>query len=161
MGHSEGLNSNQIESITFQPGQFLFHENEHGYHFFIIQEGQVEVFKMGTNGIKVPLAIVEAGTALGELAMIDRLPRSASAVAITTVHAARVSAAAYQQLLQDLPEWAVSVLKALVDRLRHTNEIVRRSGVVDAKVRHAIEQLEYDPDGNTICDESPLLNSDE
>ncbi|MDX9730633.1 MAG: Crp/Fnr family transcriptional regulator, partial [Bdellovibrionales bacterium] len=92
---------------------------------FIIQEGEVEVFKAGQGGEEIILAKVGPTNSIGEFAMLDRQPRSASARALTSVTAARVSAEAYDQLLNDLPDWAVSVMRALVERVRHTNEIVR------------------------------------
>lgn len=150
--------STDIEEVIFQPGEFLFHENEQSFHFFIIQEGQVEVFKTSQEGEKLPLAVVRESTSIGEFAMIDRLPRSATAQALTVVRAAKISDGAYQELLRELPDWAISVMKALVERLRHTNEIIRRSHIVDKTLRQEIQAVEYDPDANTITDENPLLN---
>lgn len=155
------VGQSDIEEVTFRAGDTLFEENEHSYHFFIIQEGQVEVFKRGPNGVKVPLAIVGEGTSIGEFAMIDRLPRSATAIAVTEVRAAKVSDQAYKQLLQELPDWAVSVMRALVERLRQTNEIVRRAGLVDADAIRQFESVEFDPDASTVNDENPLLRPDD
>lgn len=153
MGHD-------IEEVIFQPGDVLFEENEQSFHFFIIQEGEVEVFKTGGDGQPIPLAIVGEGSSIGEFAMIDRLPRSATARAKTQVRAAKVSDGAYQQLLHELPDWAVAVMKALVERIRATNEIVRRASSMDEKTRHVIDSFEFDPDASTIVDENPLLNPD-
>lgn len=157
----ERSDSDQIDVVTFKPGEILFNENEHSFHFYIIQEGRVEVYKRGRTGNKVPIAVVGEGTSIGEFAMIDRLPRSATAQAITEVRAAKVSDVAYQQLLHELPEWAVAVMKALVERLRQTNEIVRSSNIIDPELRHEIESIEYDPDASTIREENPLLRADD
>lgn len=119
------MGSNQIEQVHFRAGDVLFQEDETSFHFFIIQEGEVEVFKRGPSGEELKLATVTAGNSLGEFAMLDRQPRSASARALTDIVAARVSPEAYEQLLNELPDWAVSVMRALVERVRHTNDIVR------------------------------------
>ncbi|MES2962847.1 MAG: cyclic nucleotide-binding domain-containing protein [Bdellovibrionota bacterium] len=153
------ITDGQIEQVAFEPGETLFHENEQSFHFFIIQEGQVEVFKTGVGGVKLPLAVVGDGTSIGEFAMIDRLPRSATARALTKVVAAKVSDQAYQQLIQELPDWAVSVMRALVERLRQTNEIVRRGGIVSKDVKQAIDAIEFDPDASTEVDTNPMLGS--
>lgn len=115
----------QIEKVEFRAGDILFQEDEISFHFFIIQEGEVEVFKRGPAGEELQLAKVTPGNSLGEFAMLDRKPRSASARALTDIVAARVSPEAYEELLDELPEWAVSVMRALVERVRHTNDIVR------------------------------------
>jgi CRP/FNR family cyclic AMP-dependent transcriptional regulator len=121
-GHESGQ---QIEQVEFRAGEILFHEDETSFHFFIIQEGEVEIFKRGSSGEELQLAIVTPGNSLGEFAMLDRKPRSASARAMSDIVAARVSPEAYNQLLSELPDWAVSVMRALVERVRHTNDIVR------------------------------------
>ncbi len=141
-------NYNDIQTVTFKPGEILFHENELSFHFFIIQAGEVEILKAGHEGTVV-LATVGVGGSLGEFAMLDRKPRSASARAVTVVTAARVSPEAYDQLLNDLPDWAVSVMRALVERLRFTNEIVKtlqrsKTGVLAQSDRQALQSAEFD-----------------
>lgn len=145
-----------IEIVAFGPGDYLFHENEKSFQFYIVQEGQVEIFKMSANGAKIPLALVGAGNSLGEFAMIDRNPRSASARALTEVRCARISEEAYQHLLQELPDWAIAVMKALVERLRHMNEVVRQAHIVDEKTLMDIEAIQFD-DTSTIREETPDL----
>lgn len=151
----------QIEDVVFKPGDILFHENEQSFHFFIIHDGKVEVFKTSPEGQKLPLAMVAEGTSIGEFAMIDRLPRSATARAITEVRASRVSDIAYQKLLSELPDWAVSVMSALVERLRQTNEIIRRHNIVAKEVKREIDAIEYDPDASTLVGTNPFLKTEE
>lgn len=153
--------SEDINEVSFQPGDILFRENEQSFHFYIIQEGQVEVFKLGPNGQNIILATVGESTSIGEFAMIDRLPRSATARALTPVRAARVSEEAYQQLLQELPDWAVSVLRALVERIRHMNEVVRRAGSNNSELQMQVDSVEFDTNTSTIRDDNPLLGSDD
>jgi hypothetical protein len=53
------------------------------------------------------------------------------------------------------------VMKALVERLRHTNEIVRRGNIVDPNIKAEIEAVEYDPDASTVSDTNPFLKKPE
>jgi CRP/FNR family cyclic AMP-dependent transcriptional regulator len=142
--------ANKIKPVRFSAGHILFRENDQSFHFYIIQEGEVEIFKTSDDGSKVPLAVVTQGASIGEFAMIDRLPRSATAVALTEVSAVEVSEAAYRQLLEDLPDWAVSVMKALVERIRHTNEIIRRAHTVDKNIKREIASVEYDSEKSGV-----------
>lgn len=143
--------------VHFKPGDFLFHEKESSFHFFILQEGKVEVFRtavksgaIDAKSEKIPLAIIEEGQSLGEFAMIDRQPRSASAQALTSVRAIKVPEAVYEQMLTQLPDWAQAVLQGLVNRVRQSNDIIRRHGVVDENLIREIEAVEFDPDAVTI-----------
>lgn len=151
---------NGIELVYFESGEILFNENEESYHFFIVQEGSVEIYKDGDDGVRLPLTVVSEGTAIGEFAMINRSPRSATARAITPVRAAKISEKAYQELLSDLPEWAMSVIKALIDRLHKTNEIIRKGRIVSPDLQREIEATEFDPEAGTITDSAPFLTAD-
>ena len=131
-----------IDKVSLKPGEFLFHENETSYHFFIIQEGEVEVFKSTDGDRTVLLAKVGPGHSLGEFAMLDKQPRSASARALTPVVAARLSAQAYEDLLEELPDWAVAVMRSLVERIRATNEIVRKFEVEAGLTKKSQQALE-------------------
>lgn len=138
-----------LEEVNFRPGQFLFNEGETSFHFYIIQDGKVEVSKKGAKGEKIPLAVIEEGQSLGEFAMIDRQPRSASAQALTDVLAVKIPESAYEQMLKSLPEWANSVLQGLAMRMRQTNEIIKRHGIVDESIIRQIESVEFDIDAPT------------
>ncbi len=154
----ENVENSDIEEVEFQPGDLIFKENEKSFHFYIIQEGNVEIFKTTPSGKLVSLAIVTEGASVGEYAMIDKQPRSAAARAMTKVRAVRVSESAYELLIKELPDWAVSVMRALVDRLRHTNEVLRRVSLTDSKVREEIDSAKVELDGTTVRDESPFLS---
>ena len=149
--------SSILEKEEFAPGDVLFNEGEQSFHFFILEEGSVEILKNAEDGSQITLAVVSEGS-IGEFAMIDRQPRSATARAVSHVKAVRVSEAAYEQLLAELPEWAVAVMKSLVERLRHTNEIVRGIREVSEINRAKVESVEYDNEGGTVLDENPFLS---
>jgi CRP-like cAMP-binding protein len=151
--------TNELTEVVFEPGDFLFHESERSYHFFVIVEGEVEIFKTGDEGTAYPLARVSPPTSIGEFAMIDRQARSASARAITQVRATKISEEAYEHLLEELPEWAISVMKALVQRLRQTNEIIRKhKAVTGTKILEEVSSLEFDSDSSLIG-ENPFLKA--
>lgn len=142
---------NQIRQIVFKPGDILFRENDNSFQFYILQDGIVEIYKTSPDGQKIILAEAGEGTSIGEFAMIDRRPRSATAQAKTEVTAIEVSEDGYQKLLSELPEWAVAVMRGLVERLRNANEIIRRSQEgLDQKTKQEIASAEYDPDSSTV-----------
>jgi CRP/FNR family transcriptional regulator, cyclic AMP receptor protein len=140
----------EIRKVVFHPGDVLFRENDNSFQFYIIQEGVVEVFKDDGQGGIIMLAEAGEGNSIGEFAMIDRLPRSATARAKTYVKTIEVTETGYQRLLDELPEWAVSVMRGLVERLRHANEIIRRTHSGDPQTDQEISSAEYDPEASSI-----------
>lgn len=156
----------ELDRARFKAGEQLFQENENSYHFFIIQSGEVEVYKTDDENAnkEIHLAKVGPGNSLGEFAMLDRKPRSASARALTDVVAVRVSAEGYEHLLGELPDWAVSVMRALVERLRNTNEVVRqlkRSSHLDQQDRIALESAEFADTNTKVTGVTVPTDSDE
>lgn len=63
------------------PGEVLFHEGEDGDQMYVVLEGQIMISKEITGAGEEALAFLERGDYLGEMALIDRKPRSAQAKA--------------------------------------------------------------------------------
>ncbi len=68
--------------IRLQPGELLFREGDPPTTAFILDEGQVEI-RATQRGQQVVLALLGPGAIIGEMAVIDAAPRTATAVAVT------------------------------------------------------------------------------
>lgn len=66
------------------PGEFLFREGAPGDHMYVVLEGRVLISKQIPGAGEEALAILERGDFFGEMALIDREPRSADARAHDT-----------------------------------------------------------------------------
>jgi CRP-like cAMP-binding protein len=86
------------ESVLVEKGEYVFEEGERGDHFYVIVRGSVELRKAGDDGAK-KLAVLRAGQAFGEMALLNQTPRSASAVAVEEAYMLSVSRAAFGQML--------------------------------------------------------------
>ncbi len=151
----------RLKMVEFQKGDILFKEGEESFHFYIIQDGTVSIYKTLPNGTEVILARAGAGNSVGEFAHIDRQPRSASVKATSPVRAIMVSKDSYQELLDELPSWAVSMIEGLVDRLRQTNDIVRRLHAHDPQTQAKFDtMIEYDTGVSIIDATNPSFNID-
>lgn len=157
------MDDSRIEQVSFKAGDILFKEGDATYHFYVIQEGEIEIYKTTADGKNVQLGTVGSGSSLGEFAMLDHMPRSATARALTDVSAAKVSEEAYQQLIEELPEWAVAVMRGMIDRIRATNDIIRKNGIGSAAVKRQIAAVEFDPNAPDPLDneDAPFLGGDE
>ncbi len=111
----------QIEKYQpFEPGQAIFREGEPGDSLYIVAEGQVDIML----GARI-LETVGPGGILGELALIDDKPRSASAIARTDCLLAPVNREHFLALVQRTPLFALQVMRAIANRLRRTTDLLR------------------------------------
>jgi len=97
----------------FAKGQVVFKEGEKGRLMYVVLEGSV--------ALKVKDKMVETvgpGGVLGEMAMIDDAPRSATAIAETDSKLAVVDAKRFNFLVQQTPNFALQIMRVIADRLR-------------------------------------------
>ncbi|MGC8595630.1 MAG: ATP-binding protein [Candidatus Kryptoniota bacterium] len=113
------LNSATERHIPY--GTRLFEEGEVSDSLFIIKSGEIELRKKLGEG-EIALWTAFPGDFLGEMAVIDGLPRSASAVAIEDSIVASISSEILQPLLSTHPKLMLNISKALTVRLRRSNE---------------------------------------
>ena len=115
----------EIRKETYKAGDFIFFEGDIDFHFYIVEEGQVEIFTKNKAGKRIALVTVDSGESFGEFALLDKRPRSASAQAKTNCTVVKVSETGYNQLLAELPVWASSMLKSFSSRMRNMNERIK------------------------------------
>ena len=98
---------------TFEPGDVVFAEGSSGSFMYVVLEGTIDIVL----GDKL-LDISGPGDLVGEMAMIDSRPRSASAVSRTTSRLARVDEGEFLEMVGDTPFFALHVMRVLVERMR-------------------------------------------
>jgi CRP-like cAMP-binding protein len=86
------------EAVRIDAGEYVFEEGERGDHFYVIVHGSIELRKATGTGFK-KLAVLRAGQAFGEMALLNQTPRSASALAAEDTYLLSVSRAAFSRLL--------------------------------------------------------------
>jgi len=105
----------------FRSGAELLAEGSVGLGLFLIDEGRVEVFKT-EKGHRRRLAVLGAGEVLGEMALIDEKPRSASAVALEPTSALFLSRESFRTVVKKSPDVAWALVPNLAERLREAQD---------------------------------------
>ena len=98
-------------------GELLFRAGEIGREMYIVRSGTVEL-RLG----KRLLEVVEPGGVVGEMALIDPAPRSASAVAGPGCSVVAIDEQLFNQLVKSVPSLALEMMRILARRLRRGNE---------------------------------------
>jgi CRP/FNR family cyclic AMP-dependent transcriptional regulator len=109
-------------TLSLAPGDFLFRERDMGDKMYVLLEGEMEG-QLGN-------LVVETATRvalLGEMALIDTSPRTASVVAKTQCQLAEIDQRRFHFLVQQTPNFATHVMRVLSARLRRMNEMAAAS----------------------------------
>lgn len=107
---------------TYAAGDILFFEEMSGDSFFIILEGELEIWKRYGTSEAVLLGVSTAGQPLGEMALIDDRPRSATVRAKTPVRVYGIQARDFNTLLSTDTAMCLALLKAVTMMVRRSNE---------------------------------------
>ncbi|MGE5524632.1 MAG: Crp/Fnr family transcriptional regulator [Rhodospirillaceae bacterium] len=102
---------------SFKAGATIFVQGAQGRFMYVVDSGQVDVGRNGRTIYTVP-----AGSLVGEMALIDHGPRSASAVAKTDCRLIPVDEYRFLVMVQQTPVFALEVMRLLVERLRHMDD---------------------------------------
>jgi CRP/FNR family cyclic AMP-dependent transcriptional regulator len=104
------------ETTSIAAGTTIFKAGDSGDVMYVIIEGEIEI-RVGA----VMVEIAGQGSIVGEMALIDKAPRSASAKARTDCKVAVVDLKRFEFLVQNTPFFAVQVMRIMAHRLRHSN----------------------------------------
>lgn len=102
------------EDVTLQAGDTLFQQGDPGSTMYIIARGEVRIHRGGTD-----VAVLEEGGAIGEIALLDQKPRTASATALTDVYLLAIHAEAFFRTITAHTDINRSIMQLLAGRVRH------------------------------------------
>lgn len=102
---------------TLDDGEYLFREGEAGTEMFVIQEGEISVTKRAGSG-ELHLATLGRGDFIGEMALLETLPREASAQAVGSTRVLVISQGGLLMRIRRDPTFALELLHRLSGRVR-------------------------------------------
>jgi signal transduction histidine kinase len=97
----------------------IFHEGEPGDYWYCILAGHIRVHAQGRTGKARELAAFQAGETLGELALLDNEPRSATATSITPCRLLLIPRDDFIDLISSNPGLLAQLLRRLVAKIRN------------------------------------------
>ena len=128
--------------VHLASGQMLFVADDPGDGCYRIEKGLLKVSIGSGSGDERILAILGPGTIVGELAVLDGLPRSASVLALRDSELLFVSKAKFDQYAKEHPELYQHLLMLLASRLRETNDVIAAESFLPLRGRVAVTLLE-------------------
>lgn len=120
-----GLNKRELQRIAavcrrqdYPPSTPLVWQGAPGAAFFVIESGKVRILQQRQDGDMHELAVLGPGETFGEMALLDEMPRSATALAAEQTTALALPAWEFRAILKEEPDITIKLLAALSLRLR-------------------------------------------
>jgi uncharacterized membrane protein len=114
-----------VDLRRLEPGEFLFRAGEPGESLYIVRSGEVELFVRDNAGQKIPLTIACANQIFGELALLDRGPRTATAQALSETELLELDREDLLMLFSNTPSAALRLLAGMGHMTRKADELIR------------------------------------
>lgn len=133
----------KLEQLTkrYDTGQVLFEENESGSRMYVIRKGKVRIYRV-VGKDQIVLAELGPGEFLGEMALLESMPRSASAICIEPSELVVVDSKSFADMLKGSPEIAIRIMKNLASRVRELDQRVHNL-IADSGAGRAVEVLRH------------------
>jgi CRP-like cAMP-binding protein len=119
---------------VFPRGAVLFREGEPGKEMFVVHQGRVTISKKVADVEKI-LTTLGPGEFLGEMAILNNRPRSATATCAEDCKLLVIDAKTFEAMIRSSAEIAVRLIKKLSDRLAEANEQIENLLLTDAASR--------------------------
>jgi CRP-like cAMP-binding protein len=104
---------NERNIASYRSGDVIFRQGDAGDCLYVLLDGEVDIYAHGRH-----INTLRPGEIFGEMALIDDLPRSGSAIANTDCRVALVDRRRFTYLVQQTPFFALEVMHVMAERLR-------------------------------------------
>lgn len=163
-GGSALLGGAALDSLArpYAAGAVLFEEGDPGSRMYVLRSGRVKIAKR-VGGAEVTLAILGPGDFFGEMALLEKLPRTATATVLEDARLIEVDESTFESLVRRSTEISVRLLRRLSARLREADRqiqaLLAKSGSV--RVLETLRTLALPADSTGLRPLPPGLSREE
>lgn len=115
-----------LDETTIHTGDLLFRAGDPGDSLYLVRTGKVELWVKDHVGEKIVLAVAETGDFFGELSLLDNGPRAATAQALEDAELLILDREDLLLFLRKKPDAALDILTVMGQRIRNSDELVRK-----------------------------------
>ena len=109
-----------VPALSYQPGDIIMQQGDPGDCAYIVESGRVEIVLIGENGQEQHLGVRGEGAMIGEMALIDRAPRSATIRAVETCKLLKITEEDFTQRLDKADPIIKMATQVILTRYRDT-----------------------------------------
>lgn len=114
----------EVDQVQYSADETIFNENDRGDALYVVETGAVRIWVLDEDVKPVTLTELKPGEFFGELAVLDRGPRSTNATAMEETVLHRLSSDEFQKFLLAHPDIAIDIICEIGARMRQTNLLV-------------------------------------
>jgi CRP/FNR family transcriptional regulator, cyclic AMP receptor protein len=123
--------------LLIKKGMALFERGDDGGSMYVVRDGRIEISIITEVGRKIVLNQIGPGHCVGEISMIDRGARTASAIALEDSNLFSVSRATFVEAAKLCPQLAINLMEIMCDRLRWVSDSVEEYAAYSFELRLA------------------------
>jgi len=127
--------------VQFRKNAILMTEGDAGESMYVILTGLVKVYVSDEDGKELVLYEQGAGAVIGDIALLDDEPRSASVSTLDKTTALMIGKSSFIECLKQSPEMSLGIIRSLTQRLRHATE-GSRSLALDNVYRRLADKIQ-------------------
>ena len=102
-----------MQLIDVIPGEIIFQEGDKGDYVCFVLEGSLDVLKKSETAEEIVISTLSRGRSIGEMSVIDELPRSATVKSRTKATLLTLSIDKFNYILENHPSIGVKILKGI------------------------------------------------
>jgi CRP-like cAMP-binding protein len=144
-----GISDSELDALAaslrrraFGRGVIIFHQHSPGEIIYVIESGKVRTFCISEWGREMSLDLYGPGEVLGELSLLDGLPRSTGAIAIDDTITYTLNRRELLRLIERYPRIATGIIEVLASRLRYATNYAEHLTFLDVHGRVAARLLD-------------------
>lgn len=137
-----GLNQSDLDllaaaarPVRYPRGSIVFQEGDPGDFLLVLAKGRVKVTLLGDDGSEAIVSLLEPPSLIGEIALLDESPRSATVMTVEPTEFLAVGRAPFIAVIQRDPALALRIMAQLSRALRRATEQIRSLAMFDVHGR--------------------------
>lgn len=134
------MNEGEIGKI-YSDGEIIFKEGDIGDVMYVVQSGQVDIIKNTPSG-RIKIATLGSGDIFGEMAMFDKLPRSATAVVSGSARILTIDKKKLFSSINSDPTVVMKILESMSRRIRNINEEITKLKKDNKNILHMFVDID-------------------
>ncbi|HLU08759.1 MAG TPA: cyclic nucleotide-binding domain-containing protein [Oceanobacillus sp.] len=147
--------ASMMQQQSYPQGAVLFEKDQPGDAMYLIRTGRIRVFLRDPQGNEITFRHFGPGQVVGEFALIDDKPRSASAEAAEPLEVMTLSREHFLALLRERPILGVEMMRNLAERVRYTTNYLEKlfsaiNLLVNSEYEQAIKEMSITTDEDEI-----------